>query len=97
MLAARFSASRDRGTRIHLREEARFTLVLLAQPRQALTVAQVNWAIQKEPWDARLLLESALASGDLDAATPVLEWLHANQIEDIRLQDLAAQVSKGRR
>ena len=39
----------------------------------------------------------ALASGDLDAATPVLEWLHANQIEDIRLQDLAAQVSKGRR
>ena len=97
MLAARFSASRDRGTRIHLREEARFTLVLLAHPRQALTVAQANWAIQKEPWDARLLLESALASGDLDAATPVLEWLHANQIEDIRLQDLAAQVSKGRR
>ncbi|MEO6307349.1 MAG: hypothetical protein ABIO96_09390 [Nitrospiraceae bacterium] len=94
MLAARFSASRDRGTRIHLREEARFTLVLLASPRQALTLAQANWEIQKEPWDARLLLESALASGNLDAAKPVLEWLRTNQIEDIRLRDLAVQMSK---
>ena len=96
MLAARFSASRDRGTRIHLREEARFTLVLLANPRQALTLAQANWEIQKEPWDARLLLESALASGDLDAAKPVLDWLNTNQVEDTRLRELAAQVSKGR-
>ena len=95
MLAARFSASRARGTRIHLREEARFTLVLLADPHQALTLAQANWDIQKEPWDARLLLESALALGDLDAAKPVLDWLNTNHVEDTWLRELAARLSKG--
>lgn len=94
MLAARFSASRDRGTRIHLREEARFTLALLANPQQALTLAQANWEVQKEPWDARLLLESALAVGSRDAAGPVLAWLTTNHVEDTRLHRLAAQVPK---
>lgn len=94
MLGARFSASRDRGTRVHLREEARFTLVLLANPREALLLAQANWEIQKEPWDARLLLESALASGDFTAAKPVVDWLRTNQVEDTRLRELSARVTK---
>ena len=93
ILAARFAASRDRGTRVHLREEARFTLALLHNPQSALTLAQTNWKIQKEPWDARLLLEAALAVGSRDAARPVIEWLHTNHVEDIRLQQLAAQFS----
>lgn len=95
MLAARFSAGRARGTRIHLREEARFTLMLLADPHQALTVAQANWEIQKEPWDARLLLESALAAGNWDPAKPVLDWMTTNHVEDIYIQQLAAQFPKG--
>ena len=52
-------------------------------------------AIQKEPWDARLLLESALAVGDRDAAQPVLDWITTNHIADTRLRDLAARFSKG--
>jgi hypothetical protein len=95
ILAARFAASRDRGTRIHLREEARFTLALLADPQRAIGLAQTNWAIQKEPWDARLLLESALAAGNRDAATPVLDWITTNHIDDTRLRELAARLSKG--
>lgn len=95
ILAARFAASRDRGTRIHLREEARFTLALLADPQRAIALAQANWAIQKEPWDARLLLESALAAGNRDAATPVLDWITTNHIDDTRLRELAARLSKG--
>lgn len=94
-LAARFAASRDRGTSLHLREEARFTLALLADPQRALALAQINWAIQKEPWDARLLLESALATGNREAATPVLEWITTNRIDDGRLHDLAVRLSKG--
>lgn len=90
-LAARFAASRERGTRVHVREEARFTLALLHDPQTALTLAQANWEIQKEPWDARLLLESALAVGSRDAARPVIAWLSTNHVEDIRLQQLAAQ------
>jgi tetratricopeptide (TPR) repeat protein len=90
-LAARFAAGRERGTRVHVREEARFTLGLLHDSQTALTLAQTNWAIQKEPWDARLLLESALAVGSRNAARPVIDWLHTNHVEDMGLQQLVAQ------
>ena len=90
-LAARFAAGRERGTRVHVREEARFTLGLLHDSQTALTLAQTNWAIQKEPWDARLLLESALAVGSRNAARPVIDWLHTNHVEDRGLQQLVAQ------
>lgn len=90
-LAARFAAGRERGTRVHVREEARFTLALLHDPQAALTLAQANWEIQKEPWDARLLLEAAQASGNRQAAKPVIAWLHINHVEDMRLQQLVAQ------
>ncbi|MEK6639770.1 MAG: hypothetical protein AABZ17_03770, partial [Nitrospirota bacterium] len=90
-LAARFAAGRERGTRVHVREEARFTLALLHDPQAALTLAQANWEIQKEPWDARLLLETALASGSHHAARPVIVWLRTNHVEDMRLQQLIAQ------
>jgi tetratricopeptide (TPR) repeat protein len=90
-LAARFAAGRERGTRVHVREEARFTLGLLHDSQTALTLAQTNWEIQKESWDARLLLESALDVGGWNAAKPVIEWLHTYQMEDMRLQQLIAQ------
>lgn len=90
-LTARFAAGRERGTRVHVREEARFTLALLHDSQTALTLAQTNWEIQKEPWDARLLLETALASGSHHAARPVMVWLRTNHVEDMRLQQLIAQ------
>ncbi len=90
-LAARFAAGRERGTRVHVREEARFTLALLHDSQAALTLAQSNWEIQKEPWDARLLLETALAADNRHAARPVIAWLHSNHVEDMRLQQLVAQ------
>jgi tetratricopeptide (TPR) repeat protein len=95
-LAARFAAGRERGTRMHGREEARFTLTLLHDPKTALSLAQANWEIQKEPWDARLLLESALAVGNRDAARPVIAWLHTNHVEYIYLKQLAAQLPGGK-
>jgi Tfp pilus assembly protein PilF len=90
-LAARFAAGRERGTRVHVREEARFTLALLHDSQTALSLAQANWEIQKEPWDARLLLETAQAAGSQQAARPVIAWLHTNHVEYIYLQQLAAQ------
>jgi tetratricopeptide (TPR) repeat protein len=95
-LAARFAASRERGANVHVREEARFTLALLHDPKTALSLAQANWDIQKEPWDARLLLESALAVGNRDAARPVIAWLHTNHVEDVQLHKLAAKFSEGK-
>ena len=67
-LRDRFEASRLRGDRVHLREEARFTLHLLNDPKAALKLAQENWQVQKEPADVRILLEAALAAHDAAAS-----------------------------
>jgi len=96
LLTARFSASRARGATAHAREEARFSLTLLHNPRQALQLARDNWAVQREPADARILLESALAAGSSDAAQPVIEWLASSRIEDLRLRQLAHQLHTSR-
>ena len=96
-LTARFAASRDRGTNVHVREEARFTLALLDKSQQALLLAQDNWKVQREPADARILLESALAAGNRRAAQPVLDWLSVNHVEDLHLQQLATLIQKDSR
>lgn len=91
MLQARFAASRLRGDTVHQGDEARFTLHLLQRPQEALRLAQANWVVQKEPRDARILLEAALAAGDPAAARPVLEMLKKTSMEDVQLARLAAQ------
>ncbi len=95
-LTARFAASRERGTNLHVREEARFTLALLHDAKLALPLAQVNWNVQREPADARILLESALAAGNRAAAQPVLDWMKANRVEDFQLRQLATQFQEAR-
>ncbi len=96
-LRARFSANRLRGDTLHLRNEARFTLYLLDEPKVALALAQKNWVLQREPWDARLLLEAALAANEPAAARPVLDWLTTSQLEDVHLQRLVAQLEDGQK
>jgi len=93
-LAARFAAGRDRGTTVHVREEARFTLALLHDAERALPLAQANWNVQREPTDARILLESALAAGNSSAAQPVLDWMKKTRVEDFHLQQLAKQIQE---
>ena len=91
-LRARFAASRLRNDLRHRREEARFTLQLLQQPGEALRLAQANWAVQREPEDARIFLEAALAAGDATAAQPVLDWLASIRLEDGHLARLRRQL-----
>jgi len=93
-LEARFYASRLRGDSLHRREEARFTLHLLKRPHDALRLAQENWAVHREPWDARIYLEAALAARKPDAARPVLDWLEENRVEDVRLASLACDAAR---
>jgi hypothetical protein len=92
-LRDRFAASRLRGDRVHLREEARFTLHLLAAPEAALELAQENWQVQKEPADVRILLESALAAHNAEAADAVRQWLKEARLEDVQLARLMSQAS----
>ena len=87
-LRDRFAASRLRGDRVHLREEARFTLQLLRAPEEALKLAQENWQIQKEPSDIRILLEAALAASNSTTVAVVTEWLENYRLEDVQLSRL---------
>lgn len=93
-LKARYAASRQRGDTVHQGEEARFTLHLLNGPKEALRLAQANWAVQREPRDARILLESALAAQDPAAAQPVFEMLKRTALEDVQLKRLAARIEE---
>ena len=62
LLQDRFDAARRRGDSVHLREEARFSLELLRRPGGGARARAPNWATQREPADARILLEAALAA-----------------------------------
>src|SRR6516225_8115999 len=86
----RFAAGRLRGDRVHLREEARFTLSLLNAPAAALKLAEENWQVQKEPSDVRILLQAALAAHDTDAVDLVRDWLRDSRLEDVQLQPMTA-------
>ena len=92
-LLSRFEAARLRGDRSHAGEEARFTLSILEQRPEALRLAQENWKAQREPRDARILLEAAVAVGDVQAARPVLDWLARSRNEDVYLNRLARQLT----
>src|SRR5438477_2478011 len=75
-LADRFAAAALRGERLHMGEEARFMLDLKGDARASLAVGLENWKIgQREPRDALVVLEAALAARDARAAEPVLRWL----------------------
>lgn len=95
-LERRFAALAARGDRVHLREEARFALRLAGQPARALELALANWELQREPADARLVLEAALAAGRPAAAEPVLAWIRELGLEDVALAGLAARLAAGR-
>ena len=92
-LAARFDAARLRGDTSHRKEEARFLLAVQGQPAQALALARENYAQQREPADARLLLEAAVAARQPAAAAPVLKWMAESGIESVALKALAAQLA----
>ncbi len=91
-LAERFRASRARSDETHLAEEARFELHLRRRPERALDLARTNWNTQREPRDARILLEAALAAGKPEAAQAVLDWMQRTRIEDVQLSGLAQRL-----
>lgn len=93
-LRARFDTARARGERVHLREEARFHLRLLGDPATALALARDNWRVQREPADARLLLEASRAAKDAAAEREVLAWLAETRLEDVSLH--ASSVARRR-
>jgi hypothetical protein len=91
-LDERFAATRLRGDAPHLRNEARFELRVRNEFNDAFQLAQDNWAVQREPLDARLLLEAALAAGQGSAVGPIVDWLKDAKLENIHIQHLVSQI-----
>lgn len=91
-LADRFAAAKLRGDTTHQAEEARFYLRLRKDAKEALRQATENYAVQKEPRDARIVLESALAHRNPGAAASVLAWLQTSGFEGRVLRSLAQEL-----
>jgi Tfp pilus assembly protein PilF len=92
IMAARFAALAQRGSEYFGREQARFALLLQHDPAGALALARSNWQMQRAPWDARVVLEAALAARRPDAALAVVDFLDATKLEDPIISPLSRQV-----
>lgn len=91
-LAARFDAARRRRDSVHQREEARYALAVRGDAAAAVRLAKLNWAVQKEPADLRILAEAAAASGDAEARTLARNWLASSRIEDATIAPVVARL-----
>ena len=85
LLSSAFSVEEQRGDPVHRREQARFLLDVSHQPDAALTAAQENWRVQREPDDILILLRAAQAAGKPQAALPALSFLNSHGMQDVRL------------
>ena len=94
LLADRFAAANAGGVQLHLREEARFELEVRGDAATALKLALANWKIQKEPSDARLVLQTALAANDPAAAADVLAFIEKTGLADTRIKPLQDKIAE---
>jgi len=91
-LGERFADAARRGEKLHLQEEARYLLELKGDARGALAAAAENYRTQREPRDAQILLEAALAAREPAAAAPAMQWLESSGFESDRLRRFALQL-----
>ena len=91
MMADRFTAARARGDTTHRAEEARFELRLRQDAQIAVRLAGDNYEVQREPRDARILLEAAVAAKDPASAQIARDWLRSSGFEDARMRRLGLQ------
>lgn len=95
-LQARFAEAEARGETVHLRDLARFRLHVLGDAKGALAAARENFRTQKEPWDARILLEAARAARDREAVEEFRVWQRASGYQDKTVAPLLAWAGDAR-
>lgn len=91
-LKENFDLARVFGNDYHQREEAMIALYLSDEPAKALEHAKENWRLQREPIDARILLEAALQLKDLKTAKSVQAYLKEKKLEDYKLKRLQIEL-----
>ena len=85
LLQTAFATEAERGEPVHRREQARFLLEVQNRPQEALSVALANWAVQREPDDALILVNAARAAGAPQRAEPALEFARTQGLRDVRI------------
>lgn len=95
-LQARFAAIAARGEALdaHARERSLLALWLQGQPREAWQAAQANLALQKEPLDWWLALQTSEQSGDAAAHRAVVQSFQRTGLQDARLARWQARGDK---
>lgn len=91
----RFEAAGMRQDGAHLREQSRFELQLMNRPDVALKLSQANWTAQKEPADARVLLEAALSARQPGAAKATIAWVKSRSLQDQTINRLVQALEQG--
>lgn len=81
-----------RGERAHLRDRARFELMLLRDPAKAIASARASLQDRNEADDALLLAAAAVATQDRESLQVVRAWQQRNRYEDVRLESLLGAV-----
>lgn len=86
-LKARYAAVAERGDKLqtHARELSLQALWLNKDPKGAWRAAQTNWALQKEPLDWLLALQTSDLAGDAPSHADLLKALRKAGLQDARL------------
>ena len=95
-LRAAFANEQQRGEAVHRREQARFLLEVLDQPKLSLAAALENWRVQHEPDDVLVLLHAARAAGNPGAAAPAIDFVRSQGQSDVRIDALTPAISASR-
>jgi hypothetical protein len=77
-----------RGERAHLRDRARFELLLLHDPAKAAASARASLQDRNEADDALILAAAAVATHDRESLQAVRSWQQRYRHEDVRLENL---------
>ncbi len=91
LLSKRYQADEERNSVSHLRDLARYNLLILNDPKNAFRIAALNWQQQKEPGDAYILLQSAIAS-DSPSGLHLVKNLTDNKLEDTQFNKLSSEL-----
>lgn len=91
MLDLRYEEAALRGSTLHRREEALYLYEIKHDENKAHQLALANWALQKEPADTLILLQTSIAVNDQKTIERIDQLIQLTGLEDSRIQALLSQ------
>ncbi len=88
-----WAEARANGERNHLRDQARFELLVLRDPARAHATALDNFRDHRDAEDALLLFATATTVGDKSSVAYVRSWCAGRRYVDVRIDNVTASSS----